>query len=450
MRTTNSYGVRNQRGAILPFVVFTLILSMAFLGLAVDVMRTVHAAAAIQYASQASALYAYQYAFASNGALKPGRFEDNVFPELQVAGGSSGIAWNLAPAGPNGPTTQTPVTFDGSDVNVLVNPNDAGDYFLQVRARRDGTDGLTMFFLPAIFAFNNLLGLPSPPNLRQANPFRTTEVIMQPATRVGAGSPTNMFPVQADSRLSGVATFPLAISNKQFSIAAQPGQSLTQYTIDLVSSTAPGVAAPGHIQGAWVNVYKAGGAQYYGAGQGNVALNQLYGTLSYFSNANAANALPPGVVERGSKIFAFDPADPIYLQQAQALLTARVKTVPVGTSAYYILPVVSDNPTFGTTNKVIGFARIALVAANINTTTGIVSSFKCIIGDSYPMANASIGTALAAVPSVTGAAIPALLPSEKEFAPRSFDGASNSIAARPRGVVMAPALSPRAILGGPL
>ncbi len=450
MRATNSYGLRNKRGAILPFVVFTLILSMAFLGLTVDVMRTVHAASAIQYASQASALYAYQYAFTGNGTLKPGRFEDNVFPELQVAGGSAGQAWNLAPAGPNGPTTQTAVAFDGSDVNVLVNPNDVGDYFLQVRARRDGTDGLTMFFLPAIFAFNNLLGLPSPPNLRQANPFRTTEVIMQPVTRVGAGLSANMFPVQADARLTGVATFPLAISNKQFSIAAQPGQALTQYTIDLVGSNLPGVTAADHIQGAFVNVYKAGGAQYYGAGQGNVALNQLYGTLSYFSNANAANALPPGVVERGSKIFAFDPADPIYQQQGQTLLTARVKTVPMGTSAYYILPVISDNPTFGGTNKVIGFARMALTAANISTTTGVVTSFRCIIGESYPMANVSIGTALAAVPTVTGASIPTLLPTEKVFAPRSFDGASNSIAPRPRGVVMAPALSPRAIVGGPL
>jgi hypothetical protein len=434
--------LRSQRGAILPFVVFTLLLSVAFLGLAADVMRTAHAASAIQYASQASALYSYQYAFTANGALKSGRFEDNVLQELQVAGGAFGAAWNQAPAGPNGTSTQTAVDFDVSDVTALKNPNDAGDYFLQVRARRDGTNGLTMFFLPAIFALNGALGLPLPGNVRQANPFRTTEVILQPASRVGAGLSNGLAPVQADSRLIGSATFPLAI-------ASQPGQPITSYTIDLVSSNLPGNAAPDHMQGAFVNVYKAGGLQYYGGGQGTVALNQLYGTLSFFSNANAANALPPGVVERGSKIFAFDPADPIYRQQAQLLLTARVKTVPIGPNAYYILPVISDNPIFGGTNKVIGFARMALTAVNVDS-NGVVTSFKATLGESAPMANASVGTALASVPSITGTSIPTLQSTEQEFAPRSFDGASNSIAARPRGVVMAPALSPRAIVGGPL
>ena len=449
MRKTER-NLRNQRGAILPFVVFTLILSMAFLGLAVDVMRTAHAASAIQYASQASALYSYQYAFNPNGTLKVGRFEDNVLQELQVSGGANGAAWNLAPAGPNGPNTQTAVVFDASDVTVLKNPNDAGDFFLQVRARRDGTNGLTMFFLPAIFAFNTLLGLPAPVNVRQANPFRTTEVIVQPATRVGAGMASNMSPVQADTRQIGTATFPLAISNKQFVTASQPGQTSNPYTIDLVSSKKPGIAAANHLQGAFVNLFKTGGAQYYGGGQGNVALNQLYGTLSYFSNPNAANALAPGVVERGSKISAFDPSDPIYQQQAQTLLTARVKTVPIGAAAFYILPVISDNPSFaGGANKVIGFARIALTAVNIDA-TGIVTSFTCIIGESYPMANASIGTAVASVPSISGISIPVLQSTEQEFAPRSFDGASNSIGARPRGVVMAPALSPRSIPGGPL
>ncbi len=181
-----------------------------------------------------------------------------------------------------------------------------------------------------------------------------------------------------------------------------------------------------------------------------MALNQLYGTLSYFSNANGANALPPAVVERGSKIAAFDPSDPIYQQQALSLLTARVKTVPIGPAAFYILPVLSDNPAFGgAVNKVVGFARMALTAVNVDG-DGVVTSFKCTIGDSYPMANTSVGTALASVPSVSGNPIPALQPGEQEFAPRSFDGASNSIATRPRGVVMAPALSPRSIVGGPL
>lgn len=449
MRPT-ARNMRRQRGAILPFVVFTLLVSMAFLGLAVDVMRTIHAASAIQYASQASALYSYQYAFNPNGTLKSGRFENNVLQELQVAGGSNGVAWNLAPSGPNGPATQSPVEFDASDVSVLQNPNDAGDYFLQVRARRDGTNGLTMYFLPAIFSLNSILGLPVPPNLRQANPFRTTEVIVQPATRIGAGLSNNMSPIQADSRQIGVATFPLAISNKQFAVASQSSQALTSYTVDLVSSKVPGVAAADHIQGAFVNVYGTGGLQYYGAGQGNVALNQLYGTLSYFSNANAANALPPAVVERGSKVSAFDPSDPIYQQQAQTLLTPRVKTVPIGSGAFYILPVIGDNPSFGgAVNKVVGFARMALTAVNVDG-NGVVTSFKCTIGESYPMANASVGTALASVPSVSGNPIPSLSPGEQEFAPRSFDGASNSIAARPRGVVMAPALSPRSIVGGPL
>lgn len=440
---------RQQRGAILPFVVFTLLVSIAFLGLAVDVMRTAHAASAIQYASQASALYSYQYAFNANGTLKSGRFEDNVLQELLVAGGGNGAAWNLAPAGPTGASTQTPVGFDSSDVTVVNNPNDAGDRFLQVRARRDGTNGLTMFFLPAIFALNGILGLPVPPNVRQANPFRTTEVILQPASRIGAGLSKDMSPIQADSRLIGTATFPLAISNKQFAAASQTGQAIINYTIDLVSSKAPGSAAADHIQGAFVNVYKAGGLQYYGDGQGNVALGQLYGTLSYFANPNAANASPPAVMERGSQVFAFDPADTVYQQQSQLLLMPRLRTVPVGANAFYILPVISDNPNFGGVNRVVGFARMALTAVNVDG-NGVVQSFKAVIGESAPMANATIGTALATVPSVSGSAIPVLQPTEQEFAPRSFDGASNSIAARPRGIVMAPALSPRAIVGGPL
>ena len=66
------------------------------------------------------------------------------------------------------------------------------------------------------------------------------------------------------------------------------------------------------------------------------------------------------------------------------------------------------------------------------------------------MTNATVGTACATIPALTGVPLQPVTLTNTPFQPRSYDLASNGISKLPYGVVMAPALSPRQIQGGVL
>ncbi len=437
--------LRKERGAVLPFVIFTLGVTFASLAFVADVMRTVYATETIQFGAQAAGLYAYANAYNADGSDKSGQLEDNMLQALQEPNGANGTGWNAAPAGPQNGVVQTPVGFDSSDVNVIRNPNgnDPGDMCLQLRARRDGNNTLMNMFIPFIFGANLFIGMPVPPGVGQSSPYRTVEIVMEPATRLGAGDTTNVAPVQPGLNLAGAATFPIALSNLQFKTASDPSQTITTYTIDIANSSATAPLATGRIRGCFVNATATGGAQqYYGNAQGDQAVNQLYNNLGYFLSGSGGSGIASGIVERGSQLPAFDTTDAKFVSRAQQITDRLNQLIASAPKRFYALPVVSSDPVPNKTNQVIGFARMQLL--NAKNTSGVIT-VTANIGESRPMANASVGTALRTVPATTGAVAPALTAQQQEFAGRAFNVSDNTIAARPRGVVMAPSLSPRRI-----
>lgn len=432
---------RSHGGSVSPLIAFSLTVIVAFIAFAADVMRTIHAIQVIQFASQVSGIYAYQSVFLGDGQRRSGPLDNLVASALQQSGGGSGLPLNLAPAGPKNGTAQSPVTFDPSDVSVINNPNgtDANDFFLRVRARREGADALTMYFLPAIYAFSSWSGSAPPANIDKATPFRTSEIITQPATRIGAGATRG-----SSSNFAGFAAFPIAISNRQFLTLAQNASAGTVVTIDIVNSTKPSTTAssrPNHVNGSFINIYGTSGLNYYGDGTGSLAISQLNSTMRYFAGAPAGSVLAPAVVERGSMVAAFDAGDPTFKSNSANIADAASSSItPV---RFHAIPVLADDPKFNLRNQVIGFARLELTKVIRDSNSGDIT-VTAILGESTPMMNATVGTGLASVPAINGNAIPSAV---APFLPRSFDPSANTVGGRLVGIVMSPALSPRRIEG---
>jgi len=330
------------------------------------------------------------------------------------------------------------VQFASGDITFPGNPADGTEFFLRVRAVRDGSDALRLVFLPLIYAYNAMLGLPMPPGIETASPCRVAEVIAQPATRIGRGAPRDAASGTRAAEVAGFATFPIAISNQQFVTAADPAGAINTYTIDLPQSNqAMPPLQPGHMRGCFVNVTYAGGADYYGTGQGNLAIDQLNHSLQYFHNGFVAQAIPPAVVERGSRLFAFDPADPVF-QSRRGDVLAQARLIPAG--SYCIVPVIRNDPSFSQTNEVVGFARLRLRSLTDPAGTAFNISFD--ITESVPVRNASFANGVAAVPTFGSNVLPPPVP---PFIERRHLPQSDGIEPRSRSIVMAPALSPRAI-----
>lgn len=443
--TTRTMRLRNtQRGSILPLVVFSLMVMFAFLAFIVDVTRDIYTINNIRFAAQSAALTGYSYA-ANNPDLTYTNAiaQKNITAAVIQTGNGTGGAWNMAPADGGALTGRSPVTFQPQDIVFIPNPNssDANDFFVQVKARRDGSDGLKNIFLPVIYAFNSWSGGARSTDMNEAHPYRISEVISQPASRIGSGPPKNATDTRS-ADLAGCATFPLAISNVEFQTAAAPSQTQKQYTIDLVTAAqAAAPASPGHFKGCLVNVAPTGGNNlYYGDGQGNKAIDDLSHTLEYFAAVPIISAISPGVVERGSRIAAFDPANQTF-QQRSGQLIAKLNQLQL--NRYYIFPVIQSSPSFnGNTNTVIGFARLQLqtITSNKGSITVAVG-----IGDSVPVRNASFANGLATIPSVSGNLLPAPV---APFIARQLNAQTQGISSRPRGVVMAPSVSPRLVTTG--
>ena len=435
IRNNSSVSARRRasQGSILPLVAFMLALVMAFIAFTADVMRTAYAAIKLQSGVESAALAAYSY----GADLQNGFSQANVTDKLFDLSGSS---WNKAPAGPDSDAGifESPISFSSGDYSFINNPNDSGESFFRLKARRDGSDAIKLMFVPAIFAFNSWSGLPVPSGTDTANTYRSTEVIAQPASRIGEGTPATGSLSTRDADLAGFAAFPLAISNEQFSTAASPLSSTTIYTIDLASNIAPPPTPPaaGHIRGAFINLSPSGSTNNaYGQAQGSASVNELINLVDYFTSVPSAQALSPYVVERGSSLSVFDPEETSF-KQLEAQVKAKLSLIPAG--RFQIIPVLARNPAIGTgNNTVVGFARFRFVRI-VDASTGKFL-IQMEIGSSSLVRNASATNSLVSIPTVDGSLMPAPV---APFSARNTGATGDQIGARPRGVVMAPSLSP--------
>jgi len=422
---------RSERAAVMPFIAMSLCLLMVTAGISIDLMRAFQTVHELEFGAQAAALYGLSLATNSDGSYSSTSAQPNIQNAISIAQSNS---WNTAQAGPAGNPTSSPwskpVSF--STVAFVPNPLDANEYFLQVTSQRSGLDALQEFFLP--LAYVGLSTTSVPPQVQQVSPSSTVEVLGQPATRIGAGAPINSPSGTRAFDLMGFASLPLAISNLQFSAIASPTQTNQQYTIDLVASTQTEYTAPpppGHIKGCLVNVAGTGTlGSYYGNGQGGAAIDQLEGLLGYFGAQSGQQPIAPAVVEAGSRLNGFDPA---LLGARQSEVYTALSTVP---SRFYIVPVLASDPSFTSQNIVVGFARLQLQVSFVAGVLSITGN----LGDSVPVRNASSATGFSSIPGNTANLMPAAI---APFLPRQVDQASNGVSLRPRGLVLAPATSPR-------
>jgi hypothetical protein len=448
---------RRSRGAITPFIAMAVILMMGMVGVCIDLNRDFETARQLKFAAQSAALYGLSLTTNINGTYSPTTAMTNIQNAVQETGNN---AWNVAEFGPvNNSVTSNPqagisskpVTFANTDVQFVANPLDPTETFVQVTANRHGADALQQFFLPLLYtSFNG----PAPQSARIVPTHRVVEVLGEPATRIGAGAPLNSPIGSREAQLAGFATLPLAISYNQFAALTNPALTTNTYTIDLVTSQSNGATAAGHIKGCFVNVSSTGnGAVVYNSAQGNKAVNQLLGLLSYFGAQSAQPTLAPAVVERGSFLNAFDPAQWTAAQQKSISQTLTSLLQVHSNGAPFIMPVLQTDPSFvavGQTgaNQVVGFANLTILS--FASANGVPASVTVSIAPSIPVRNATT----AVMASVTNpAGVSQLMPAPPAstagvidpFLPRTYDPIANTVAVRARGIVMAPALSPRQV-----
>lgn len=427
---------RNQSGAIMPFLVFCVLIIAAFLALSVDIMRNVKAVNNLSFAAESAALHAYSLFTDSNGSYTAADADARMRSALQTSGGAADSAWNTAPSGPADYTIgpfNSGVTFAGGDARLVTNPADNSEVWLQVTARRQGADALRMMFLPMVLAMNASGGENLPQNAYQVEPWRTCEVVGQPASRIGPGAPHGTSGRAAE--LSNHAVLPIGITLREFQLLASPSETRTRYQVDMQASASPAFGQPadaGHLRGYFVNITADGSSDYYGAGTGNRAIDQLIGTLDYFGTSS--NAVLPAAIERGGRLAWYDQSD-VSVQQRKQQILAALQRLPART---YTFPVLRNDPQIGARNEVVGFARLRLVQA-VNTAA---TDYNLVVdvADSVPVRNASSATGTASIPPLTQAALPAPV---APFLPRQMIVDSNALEIRPRAVALAPAVSPR-------
>ncbi|MDQ5936521.1 MAG: hypothetical protein QG574_3857 [Cyanobacteriota bacterium erpe_2018_sw_21hr_WHONDRS-SW48-000092_B_bin.40] len=460
---------RASRAAVLPLVAFIIVLGVAFMAFSVDVMRTAYASSAVRYGAEAAALGAFSASLTRpEQVFSRSQAEANIRQTIgQASGAIDNFSWNRAPYGPDSSAqglyaAESAVKFDASDVTVVNNPNsaDSGDYFLQVRGRRDDSDALKLFFLPLIYAFSGSAssdGLPGPAvpaEARLASPHRLVEVIAQPASRIGAGVPrisTSSSSAAREQELIGFATLPVALSNLQFKLLADPNsaRSTAAIKITLAPSAASAAASSNTMRGALVNLTRsASSLNYYNDAASNTSVNQLLASLAYFAPVVSASEIPPALVERGSRLSAFNLSSSLFTSATvQQQLLSQLQKLQVGRS--YIFPVLASDPNFvsaGPSNEVVGFARLRLLSTPVIFDQSIALTVM-LEPDSVALRNASFANAAAVVPSSASSASTSLLPAPvAPFKARVLLSDGLGISSRPHSVVMAPSLSPRVMV----
>jgi hypothetical protein len=436
--------MRSQSGSIMPFIAVSVILFLGTVGVASELTRIFEAVNELKFAAQAAALYGCSLSVVGNNNYSTAIAQSNIQNGVTTA---STAGWNTAECGPTGNvfvsgtvsrgnlTWNDAVTFAPSDIQFVNNPVDTTEFFTQVTARRQGSDVLQQFFLPLLWLYTNSIGTKLSATQFNANPYQTVEVLGQPASRIGPGAPLGSTAGSTASNYIGWAVLPIAISNQEFATIANPNQTTTTYTIDLVSPNTP--VQSGHIAGCLVNLAatSGSGSSYYGAGTGSTAVSQLISLLYYFSG-NTQQSLAPALVEQGSQLNAFNPTDPTFVSQ-QSQINKVLSALP---NQFYILPVLANDPSFSSSNQVVGFAWFQLNPSGVNITNGVVTSFSMNIGPGAPVYNAISTGGYSAIPGNTSNLLPSPV---APFLPRQYDSSSGGVSVRQRGVVLAPAISPR-------
>ena len=424
MSRLTSQQKRRSRGSVMPFVAVSVVFFLSMLGVAVDMMADFQAVNQLEYAAQTAALYGLSLATAPDSTYLVQSSQTRV----QNAVLNNTALWNTAASGPK--NQQATVGFAAGDVQFVPNPLEAAsgtqEYFLDITARRTGQNALVQFFLPLLYVGFSQPTVPA--GVSTMSPFRTVEVIGQPASRVGAGAPLNSPANSRAADLVGFAAFPFALNYTQFQLYSHAGQKSQALTVDLVSAFT-GTALPNHMQAAFVDVSpNLGSVTGYGGAQSATTLQNL---LQYFGGNQAQN-IAPAAVERGGVLKMFSLQNVAQAQVVQALTAALAFK---GTTFNYSLPVLQGN-------TIVGFARASLTAVKNANAPGTIT-MTVTLGDSLPCRNASSALGYSANPSTLGVLMPPPL-AGSPFLPRTVDG-NNNLSLRPTGVVLAPALSPRTL-----
>jgi hypothetical protein len=430
----------------MPFLCFSVALFIGTLGICVDLMRDFQTAHQLEFAAQTAALYGLSMESNTDGSYSTLTAPSNIENAIMTAGGDG---WNQAEVGPVGNLWRAPVSFGQSDIAFVGSGSvaDPTDILVQLSARRDGSDSLHQFFLPAFST--SFPPSSSPQGGATVTAKESIEVVNQPASRVGPGAPGSANNATRAGQLAGFAAFPLAISLTQYAAMANTANIAPPHntiTIDMVGSKTTAATQANHVKGCFVNVAATnGGASYYDAAQGNNALSELQALLNYFAAGSSSQVVAPAMVERGSQLNAFDPADAKFAAQ-QTQIFNWLNSARTPSTRFLIVPVIAADPSFSATNRVTGFARLQLTNV-VPPANGKIAQITAVMGESVSMRNASSATGFSAIPTNLGVQMPApIVP----FSARTYDSASGAISARARGIVMAPALSPRRVIANAL
>jgi hypothetical protein len=420
------------RGSILPIAVFILVVLLGYLAFFIDVTRTMHGVKKLEFAAAAAALHALsQSVDPFSGKYAETEARERMMRAVVDQASLAGSVWNVAPGGGGGIAApyEQPVEFSANDVEFLHNPDDQTELLLRVSAHRRDENALHNLLLPVLQA-----GVENAIDLNRTEMSRTVEVIGQAASRVGKGCLHQNPPV--------FACLPIALSNVQFRSASMSERTLV-YVVDIFQSRNPRPIAPGRLRGHFINIAAPSSSRtVYGDFRGLSSVNDLVGLLRYFWISQPPGAVAPAVVERGSRLAPIDVGDDTIRPLRRQIWQTLVK---LPTDTYYILPVVASDPVKDQVADVVGFARMKLMQVAPIDEADPEAGFQVFfeIGESVVMSNASCAEGSAVVPEFE---IGTYLPYPTEpFKPRSFDLRAQRLSARPRGVVMAPVLSPRPV-----
>lgn len=452
---------RSRTGSVLPVLAFSLLLIFAFLAFTVDVMREFLEAGQLHFAARSAALDMLPFAcLDANGQIQndpvcsgSGAFTGNAMSNLTQAlnapnGASAGEAWNSASSnsGSGDQNWMQAVNFSAEDIrsgSASGTVQDKQDPLLQLQVDRTGENGLQLFFMPLVFAFNTAMGAPVPQSAETADQSHIVEVASQPATRIGAAAPLDASSPKAQAMAKArCAGFPLAINYDDFKRASTAaGAGSFSCTAHLSAAQSSQMSSATDMRGYFVNL--SSGTQvssFYNEAQNPARISDLIGTLMYFDSSPSqpvsATLTLPAAIERGVQVDRYAPAA-VKSSSDAALVISQLSL-----NKCYIVPVVREGVSPSTQCQVLGFALLRLTRVAPSSSGW---DFSFTLGESLPILNASC-SGQKTIPNFDGTALPSTYDAQNSpFKLRSFDVTNNVLAARAKGVVMAAVVSPRRI-----
>lgn len=456
---------RNCQGYILPLAVFSLLTFFAFLACAFDVMRQFYCVQQLRFAARSAALDVMPFACidaAGNPQNSPLCIASGVLgPEtharlvraLNRTGGPNTTEANTAPSGDprdNTRPSQVPVQIEESDIRASANETeDASELILRVTARRTGDDSLHMMFLPAIFALNSLTGGSVPAEARSRDQTGIVEVIGQPATRIGPACPSDSSGQRNEAAYRGrLAVFPVALEYADF-VAALPATTAPPSTVTIRvvdPGTSPPLKSAPYLRSYFINNARGNSVSNYYSHCGSASsMDELIGLFKYFDR-NVSPAVPqatrlPAAVESGVTIDRFSSGRTSFDNPDLRTILEDIRQT--ATNKCFVLPVVdrSDGTAPAALSTVRGFAFLKLLS--LSELSPGLWQFVFEINESVVTLNASCSGGLRGIPS-TAERMPAP-PTSGPFHMRKLLPGTNILESRSRGIVLAPAVSPRSI-----